>query len=51
MHIVHSDFNCLAAEFEGNGGAFFIKIALFVENLVMASLSVPLCEKLVMTER
>lgn len=24
VHIVHSDFNCFAAEFEGNSGVFFI---------------------------
>jgi len=28
---MHSDFNCFPAEFEGNGGAFFIKMALFGE--------------------
>jgi len=28
---MHSDFNCFAAEFEGNGGTFFIKMALFGE--------------------
>jgi len=29
---MHSDFNCFAAEFEGNGGAFFVKMALFGES-------------------
>jgi len=29
---MHSDFNCFAAEFGGNGGAFFIKMALFGES-------------------
>jgi hypothetical protein len=42
-----SDFNCFAAEFEGNGGAFFIKMALFGEYVY----SIPLCERFVMTEQ
>jgi len=29
---MHSDFDCFAAEFEGNGAAFFIKMALFGES-------------------
>ena len=29
---MHSDFNCFAAGFEGNGGAFFIIMALFGES-------------------
>jgi hypothetical protein len=32
VHIMHSDFNCFTAEFQGNSGAFFIKMALFGES-------------------